>query len=248
MIVWGLVPARGGSKSIPLKNMLRLGGRPLLDYVVRAAQASDVLARVICSTDDATIANHARDLGIEVDARPARLATDDAKVDDMAADLLARSLATFKVLPDVVVLLQPTSPFVQPQDVRDIVELFRARPGARSVHNIAGVSHNLHAWNQRLVDEDGAVSFLFGAERSQARNKQQKPKLFAFGNLIAARSDALLAGDGFYAKPAYATTITSWRAFDLDQPEDVASAEAMISAGLVALDHLSSADKGKTGS
>jgi CMP-N,N'-diacetyllegionaminic acid synthase len=63
MTVWGLVPARGGSKSIPLKNLASLAGRPLLDYVVRAGQKSGALARMICSTDHDAIAAHARDLG-----------------------------------------------------------------------------------------------------------------------------------------------------------------------------------------
>ena len=68
---WAVVPARGGSKSIPRKNLLTLDGRPLLDYCVRAAQASRRFVRIFCSTDDSVIAARAHELGIEVDARPA---------------------------------------------------------------------------------------------------------------------------------------------------------------------------------
>jgi len=67
---WGLIPARGGSKSIPGKNLVQVGGRPLLDYVVRAAQASGALARMIGSTDDPTIAGRMSELGVDVDPRP----------------------------------------------------------------------------------------------------------------------------------------------------------------------------------
>ena len=98
--------------------------------------------------------------------------------------------------------------------------------------------HNLHIWNQRFLAGDGEVTFPFEAERQQARNKQQKPKLYAFGNLIATRTDVLLAGEGFYAKPSYALPVDAQFAFDLDQQADIATAEAMIAAGMVGLKHL----------
>jgi CMP-N-acetylneuraminic acid synthetase len=239
MIAWGMVPARGGSKSIPLKNLLPLAGRPLLDYVVRAGQASGVMTRLICSTDDTRIAARAHSLGIEVDIRPATLASDDAKVDDVARDFLERAKGRGEGLPDAVLLLQPTSPFLRPGDIRDLLALMDARPSARSVHNVYRVPHNLHAWNQRLGDESGLVHFPFEAERSRARNKQQKPIYNAFGNLIATRTESLLAGEGFYAKPSYCTSIEPSYAFDLDQQSDIAVAEALIAAKIVNLEHLS---------
>jgi CMP-N,N'-diacetyllegionaminic acid synthase len=239
MSVWGLVPARGASKSIPLKNLLPLAGRPLLDYVVRAGQASGVLSRLLCSTDNERIAHRAYGLGIDVDVRPAALATDDAKVDDVARDLLMRARAEGQSLPESIVLLQPTSPFVQPRQIRDLVAAFCDRSMARSVHNVYPAPHNLHSWNQRRMADDGAVEFPFDAERKRARNKQEKPKLYVFGNLIAAQTEALLAGDGFYAKPTFAVPIEAPFAFDLDQPADIVMAEALIATGLICLDHLS---------
>jgi CMP-N-acetylneuraminic acid synthetase len=240
MIAWGLIPARGGSKSILLKNIVPLAGRPLLDYVAYAGQASGSLMRIICSTDSERIGARAREIGIEVDVRPAELASDDAKVDEVARDLLLRATASGADLPDVIVLLQATSPFVQPRQIADLLDFMQGRPTARSVHNAYPVPHNLHSWNQRLLAADGGVRFPFEAERARARNKQEKPKLHAFGNLIACRTEALLAGDGFYAKPTYALPVPPLHAFDLDQPGDIAVAEALIAADLVDLGHLPS--------
>ena len=240
MIAWGLVPARGGSKSIPLKNLLPLAGRPLIDYVACAGRASGVLSRIVCSTDSERIADRAREIGIEVDVRPAELASDDAKVDDVARDLLLRAKASVVRLPEAIVLLQPTSPFLQPAQIADLVAFLQAKLAASSVHNAYSVPHNLHSWNQRLLAADGSVTFPFEAERSRARNKQEKPKLYAFGNLIACRTEALLAGDGFYAKPSHALAIPPIHAFDLDQSGDIPIAEALIAANLVNIDHLSS--------
>lgn len=238
MNIWGLVPARGGSKSIPLKNLLSLAGRPLLDYVVSAAIASGALSRIICSTDSNAIAERARDLGIEVDNRPEYLAGDDVNVDDVARELLMRLRDHGEDLPDAVLLLQPTSPFLQPKDICGLIRFLEERPAARSVHNVTNVPHNLHKWNQRIVGENGEATFPFEAERSRARNKQQKQKLYAFGNLLVARSEALLSGDGFYAKPTYALEIDSQYAFDLDRKADIGLAEAIIAAGLVTFSHL----------
>jgi CMP-N-acetylneuraminic acid synthetase len=238
MRAWGIVPARGGSKSIPLKNLLALAGRPLLDYVACAGLASGVLERIICSTDHDGIAARAAKLGLEVDRRPPELAGDTAIVDDAVIDLLHRRQRAGVALPDVIVLLQPTSPFLQPDNIRDLLAFFAARPPARSAHNVCPVPHHLHAWNQRTLGDGGAVGFPFEAERRGARNKQQKPSLFALGNLLAVRTDALIAGEGFYAKPAYALPVAASLAFDLDHAGDVAAAEALIKAGLVPLDHV----------
>jgi CMP-N-acetylneuraminic acid synthetase len=228
MVFWGLVPARGGSKSIPHKNLVPVAGKPLLDYVVEAGRNSGALARIVCSTDDPMIAAHASKLGIAVDDRPAELATDEARVDNVAREFLSRARSRGEALPDAVVLLQPTSPLLRAEDVCALTQFMVARPQARSVHNAYPVPHNVHSWNQRLLRDDGLVEFPFEAERQRSRNKQEKPKLYAFGNLIAARTEALLSGDGFYAKPAHALAIDPRFAFDLDQQSDVALAEAFL--------------------
>src|SRR5262245_4566414 len=103
---WGLVPARGGSKSIPLKNLALLGGQPLMSYGISAAQKSGCLDRIICSTESQKIAATALELGIEVDSRPDTLCGDDTPVADVAREFLQRQSGG---LPDILVLIQPTS-------------------------------------------------------------------------------------------------------------------------------------------
>ncbi|MBF0267913.1 MAG: acylneuraminate cytidylyltransferase family protein [Alphaproteobacteria bacterium] len=235
MIAWGLVPARGGSKSIPYKNLVPVAGIPLLDYGALAAQSSGVLDRIVCSTDDDMIAGRARHLGIEVDRRPDHLATDDAAVADVARDFLSRQPVGNR--PDVIVLIQPTSPFLLPQHVRMLVKALESDLTANSAQTVTTVPHNHHAWNQRVVDGD-YVSFHFEAERAIAYNKQKKPKLYIFGNLVAARSRALLAGESFFAKPSVFKEIPWPYDLDLDSPQDLKLAEAMLSAGLVDLPHI----------
>lgn len=232
MKVWGLVPARGGSKSIPYKNLVPVNGVPLLNYGIRAAQAAGCLERIVCSTDDERIAAHAVSLGIEVDRRPDHLATDEAAVADVARDFLLRRDESSR--PDIIVLIQPTSPFLLPQHVRMLTERLLGDATANSAQTVAPVPHNHHAWNQRVV-EGGHVRFQFEAEREAAYNKQKKPKLFVFGNLVAVRSSALLAGQAFFAKPSLSVEIAWPYDFDLDSQPDLTLAEAIIASGLVEL-------------
>lgn len=234
--VWAIVPARGGSKSIPHKNLVPVAGRPLLDYGVAAARASGVCDRIIGSTEDDRIAARFIDLAVEVDPRPDHLATDDAPVLDVVRDLLARHRSEHGA-PWLVVLVQPTSPFLLPEHVSGLVRLMAERPDARSGQTIAPVPHNHHAWNQREVD-GGNVHFVHQVEREKAYNKQAKPKRWVFGNLLATTGAAIAAGETLFANPSAALPIDWPYDFDLDTAQDVHLAEAMIAARLVVIDHV----------
>jgi len=218
--------------------MVQIGGRPLIDYGVIAAQAWGRFERIFCSTDDSAIADHARALGIEAVERPRHLATDQAKIDDVGAAFLREFPAG--ELPDAVVLIQPTSPFLLPEHIDDLVDTLARDPEAQSAHNFVPVSHRYHAWNQRFVGNDRRVRFLFAEERRRARNKQEKPVLNIFGNLIMVRAEALVRGEGFYAEPIVAAPISHPYDFDLDGPGDVVLAAALLARNAVALPHLRS--------
>jgi CMP-N,N'-diacetyllegionaminic acid synthase len=108
--VIALTPARGGSKSVPYKNLHPLGGKPLLAWPIETARATPAIDRIIVSTDDERIAKAARELGAEVYMRPAALATDTAVVADTIRDLWRRLRAEAETA-EILVLLEATSPF-----------------------------------------------------------------------------------------------------------------------------------------
>ena len=232
MTTWALVPARGGAKSIPHKNLALLAGLPLLDYGVRAAQASGRFDRIVCSTDDPQIANRASVLAIEVDHRPQRLAADETPVAEVACEWLGRV-----GVPDLLVLVQPTSPFLTPDHVRALLDNMAADEEAHSGQTVARCPHNHHAWNQREV-KDKRVTFRFAAERSRAYNKQTKPAFHVFGNLVGVRGSALMAEQTFFVNPSLAVEIPAPYDFDLDRQEDLVVAEALIATGVVNLPHM----------
>lgn len=114
-----VIPARGGSKGIPRKNIIDVAGKPLIAYTIETALASRYLDRVIVSTDDAEIAEVSKQYGAEVPfLRPAYLATDEAKTIDAVMDTLDRIDGTY----DYVVVLQPTQPLRTAQQVDDAIQ------------------------------------------------------------------------------------------------------------------------------
>lgn len=230
--VWAIVTARGGSKSIPFKNLALLAGRPLLTYALEAARASRSIGRIVCSTDSPDIARVCAENGVEALDRPARLAQDNVPSIDVVAEVLETLAAREGAMADVVVLLEPTSPFVLPAHVDRCVELLRAHPDADSAQTITAVAPNSHAFNQRRL-RDGHVEFVFPEERTRYPNKQTKPAFYVHGNVRVVRSRCVLEQRNLFGRRSIPLEIPRRYALDVDGPEDLSIAEALIAAGLV---------------
>ena len=220
----GLIPARGGSKGVPHKNVAPLLGQPLLRFVIEAGRAARGLGRIFCSTDDARIAAVAARFDVGVIERPIDLAGDDSPVLAAIVHFLDVLGAREDRVPAAVVLLQPTSPFLLPEHIEACLDGLKLHPAAQSAQTVTSVPHNMHAFNQREFD-GRFVRFRFEAERNLAYNRQRKPVLYGFGNLYVTRSQALLAGEQVYAKPSFGVEIPLEYALELDSPEDFAAAE-----------------------
>src|SRR3954471_8585828 len=120
-----VIPARGGSKGVPRKNLRRVGGVPLIARAIAAARAADRIDRVVVSTDDEQIGAVAREWGAEVVSRPAELSGDTAS-SESAVEHALDELARFGIAVGIVVLVQATSPFIDPADLDAAVERVRA--------------------------------------------------------------------------------------------------------------------------
>ncbi len=235
--IWGIIPARGGSKSIPLKNLVNLNGRPLIEYVIEAAKASEVITRIICSTENNKIKSLCLEKNIEVHIRPKELAADDTNVLDVLIFLLEQFQKTEGILPFLIVLLQPTSPFTLSDQIDSCVHDLIESEFANSSQTVSEFPHNYHAFNQRII-EDGRVAFRFSKDRKKYYNKQTKPKFYIFGNLVVIRSSALLQRKEIFPIPSIPNVIPFHYALDVDGPEDLELAEWYLSQGRVVLPHM----------
>lgn len=230
--VWALIPARGGSKSIPMKNMAKLNGRPLIDYVIKAGKASPSISRIICSTENEEIAAFCYMSDIEVQKRPPELAQDNVPTLDVVIYFLDTLIKEEGVVADIIVLLESTSPFVLIQHIEECIKLLKSDPIADSAQTITPVSPNNHAYNQRYLSNN-FVEFQFSKERHIYYNKQLKPELFVHGNVRVLRSDSLLKKKDLFGERSLPYIIPRIYAMDVDGPEDLQLAECILKCGLV---------------
>ncbi|MET0282774.1 MAG: NTP transferase domain-containing protein, partial [Steroidobacteraceae bacterium] len=128
-MVWAVIPARGGSKSVPGKNLRRVNGRSLLRRAVEAAKGAKWISRTFVSTDDARIAEAASELGALVVARPTELSSDVASSESALLHALQDASERFGHLPDILVFIQCTSPFLRSADIDGMVTLLQEQRG-----------------------------------------------------------------------------------------------------------------------
>ena len=236
-IAWGIITARGGSKSIPLKNIFPVYGKPLIEYVINAAKHAKSLNRILCSTDHPDISEVCTELDIEVIERPEYLSGDFVRSDDVMIDAAKRCVTKDGGLAEILVLLQPTSIFMKASHIDEAVYALVNNPHANSSQTIVTVPHQFHAVNQRkLYDDDSDIGWVFPEEREISFNKQTKPVYYAIGNVIAMRIKALFEYNSMYSRPSIPIEIPLPYSYDLDTEEDIELAELMLANKFVDLD------------
>ena len=221
--VLALVPARGGSKGIPGKNIRPLLGRTLLEYAARAASASGVVERVVLSTEDAAIAEEGRRLGIEVPfMRPVELAADDTAmlpVIEHAVDALERSGWS----PEIVVLLQPTSPLRRPEHIREAIAQLRSS-GADSVVTVVELPRHLSPDYVMRIEGGRLEPFLAEGARI-TRRQDARPAYVRDGTVYAFWRRTLTETHSIYGRVCRPLIVPADESLTIDTPEDWAEAE-----------------------
>jgi CMP-N,N'-diacetyllegionaminic acid synthase len=226
-----LVPARGGSKSIPLKNIRPLGGRPLIEYALDAIKRSGVVDRVCVSTDDERIAEVAREAGAEVPfMRPSALADDRTSGLDVVAHALRWLDEHEQYRPDYVLLVQPTEPFVQPDQIRDTFRLLLERD-ADSAITVVEVPRNFHPFHVRVRDGEGRLEFADEVAHYAHPTRQDDPPRWAFANLYWFRRATFLETGRIECGTRVGLPVDAVSALDINTPDDWQLAEALIAAG-----------------
>ena len=124
MEIMAIIPARGGSKSIPLKNLKLLNGKPLIDYSINVSLKSKFITRTIVSSDHPKILNRAQKLGAEILKRPKNLATDSSQLEPVMEHCLNHFKLKENYIPDIVILLQNTSPLRTKKHIDDALSTF----------------------------------------------------------------------------------------------------------------------------
>ena len=221
--VLALIPARGGSRGIPDKNIRPLAGRTLLDYAADAALASKVVDRRVLTTDSERIAEEGRRIGLEVPfLRPENLARDDTPmlpVIEHAVEFLEKHGWS----PEIIVLLQPTSPLRRPAHVRAAVEQLR-ESGADSVVTVVELPMHLSPDYVMRIEDGRLVNFL-PEGTSVTRRQDARRAVVRDGSVYAFWRRTLRETRSIYGRDCRPLIVPAHESITIDTPDDWAEAE-----------------------
>jgi CMP-N-acetylneuraminic acid synthetase len=228
MDVLGIIPARGGSKGIPDKNLRLLAGKPLLTYTVNSAKASGVIDKLILSTDSERIADLGRRLGLEVPfIRPASLAADETPMLPVilhAVDVLSQN----GWVPEIIVLLQPTSPLRSPDHIRKAVDLLKGG-NCDSVISVLEIPH-LFAPQKALFVQDGYLRFWSSVGKPITRRQQLETTYAREGTVYACLREVLIQKSSLYGDECLPLLLSSDESLNIDSMADWQKAEEILYA------------------
>ena len=220
MTIVGLIPARGGSKRVPGKNLAPCAGKPLLAWTAEAALASRRLQRVVLSTDDQAIAEAGRMLGLDVPfLRPPVLSGDDVSM----APVMRHALEWITDHGDTVealVLLQPSSPLRQAHHIDDAVDLF-FESGVETLISVVEVPHIFHPAKLQCIEAGRLQPYDEATDLAQ-------PFYGRNGPAILINQPAVIARGERYGSTKVAYLMSPEDSVDIDEPFDLAFAEFML--------------------
>jgi CMP-N,N'-diacetyllegionaminic acid synthase len=219
-----LIPARGGSKGIPGKNIKFLAGKPLIAYTIEVAKKCRYLDKIFVSTDDEEIAKISRKYGAEIIKRPNILAGDKSKF----IDAIFYHLEKFKkenFIPEVLVVLQPTSPLRTTNDIKEAIELFLNN----ECESVVSVSEPEHSLQWSFQKKGKYLKPIFGWKYFKGINRQDVEKTYLpNGAIFISRPKFLYLNKSFYSKKTLPYFMPKDRSVDIDNMTDFLIAESAI--------------------
>lgn len=220
MRILGVIPARGGSKRFPRKNIVPFLGRPAIVATIDAARESGVFTRWVVSTEDEEIRAVARAAGAETDRRPSRLSTDAATIAEVALELLEREEAAGTSY-DAICVLYATAVLRDAADIRATCALLS--PGTCDFSQ--AVCRYEHYAHQALQLQAGAFLFPMWPEVADLRSSELPTLVCGNGSTYAATVPAFRAARTFLGPRMRGYEMPRWKSVDLDYPDDLALAE-----------------------
>ncbi len=192
MNIISIIPARAGSKRLKNKNVKILSGKPLIYYTIRASIESNYIDRTITSTNSEKIAYIAKSYGSEIMKRSDELSRDDTPMIDVIMDIINRLEEDY--IPDIIVLLQPTSPLRTSDDIDKCIDLF-INNDCESVISVCECSPSSY---QTFVINDEYLQSLFGLTYFRRRSQDIRKTYYPNGAVYVTTLDNLRKNNGFY--------------------------------------------------
>jgi N-acylneuraminate cytidylyltransferase len=212
-----IIPARGGSKGIPNKNLAEVNGQSLVSRAIESALQSGVVDFVVVSSDNRNILEAAAVAGAIAIDRPADLATDTAAIEDAVAHAL-QNFSESHPTPTTLVLLQPTSPLRQASTISDAVHLFTENGSVGSVYGVTEAEHHPY---KTFIAADSTL-LPVGRIEDLSRSRQELPKAYRqSGSIYVVGVHDFLSTNSLYVSPVRWIEVSREEAIDVDTPADL---------------------------
>ncbi len=218
------IPARGGSKSIKDKNLQKINGIPLVERSIKLALKKFECNQVVLSSDSNRILNIGEKYKINIHLRSSKTSNDTATTESAINEWLDNK----ENKGEWIILLEPTSPFINISDIDRLIELCKIKNDVSCIYSVTEIRHTDHFLNQRVLN-NGKVEFLFEEERNQSKLKQKKIKTFKFGNISAIRTRNILKSQKFFSKNSNIFNIPFVRSINIDSEEELFIARSLAS-------------------
>jgi N-acylneuraminate cytidylyltransferase len=221
--ILAIIPARGGSKGIPHKNIKKLGGKPLIAWTIEEAKKSEYIDRLILSSEDEEIIKIAKEWGCDVPfVRPKELALDGTP----GIEPIIHAINNLKEKYDYVVLLQPTSPFRGVEDINNCIEHCETK---KSIFCVSVVETDKSPFWMYTLTGCSKLKPLF-PEESKCSNRQELPKIYIpNGAIFIASIRHLTKTKSFYTKETVAFIMQATNSIDIDSQSDLEFCEFILS-------------------
>jgi len=228
MKILALIPARGGSKGIPRKNLIELGDLPLIAWTIAAARAAQSIDRVIVSTNDMEIAAVARANGAEVPfLRPDELADDTSSALAVIQHALEFLVNIEGWRPDSIAYLQPTSPFRRAETLETSISLLEDR-AADTVVSVMAVPHNMLPDSLMRITND-ELEFIIQKDNPIFRRQDKQTDLYARnGPAILLNRTNVIEADNLYGQKIAAIKMSKIESIDIDEQIDIEMARQFL--------------------
>jgi CMP-N-acetylneuraminic acid synthetase len=222
MEILGVIPARGGSKGIPRKNLTMLNHKPLLEYTVRAAQQCSMLSKIILSTDNYEIADFGRSHHVEIHKRQEEIARDNTPMKNVIYKLLEDLQIQQNYFPDITVILQPTSPLRTHQHIDEALSKLMIHNKADAIVSVTEVPHQYSPYSIMKESDDGSIDFYI-KEGMHLTRRQDKPVFYARNGaaVYAFKTTAFLKTGSFYGDFCLPYFMKAEESIDIDGPLDL---------------------------
>jgi CMP-N-acetylneuraminic acid synthetase len=226
--ILAIIPARGGSKGLPKKNILHLCGKPLIGYSIEQAKTSKYIDEIFLSTDCELIANTAKEFGIDVPfLRPDELAQDSSSSMDVVMHVLSYFENQNQFF-DYILLLEPTSPLRKKDDIDNAIQLVISNNKADGIISVGEV-HMEHPMIVKKINQEGKIQSYIDDVKKISQRQQADKAYFPYGVVYMVKTDVFKKEKSFYSNNNVPYFIERWQNYEIDDIYDFIAIEAILS-------------------